>query len=62
MPRLAALLGTLALDRAAGAPLQRQLYDALREAILAGRLAPRTRLPSSRQLSGGLKKRPGSRP
>ena len=35
MPRPAALLGTLALDRAADAPLQRQLYDALREAILA---------------------------
>src|SRR5262245_16693034 len=54
MPRAAALLGTLALDRAAVAPLQRQLYDALREAILAGRLAPRTRLPSSRQLARDL--------
>ena len=54
MPRPAALLGTLALDRTAAAPLQRQLYDALREAILAGRLAPRTRLPSSRQLARDL--------
>jgi len=54
MPRPAALLGTLALDRAADAPLQRQLYDALREAILDGRLAPRTRLPSSRQMARDL--------
>jgi GntR family transcriptional regulator/MocR family aminotransferase len=54
MPRPPALLGTLALDRTGGTTLQRQLYDGLREAILAGRLAPRTRLPSSRQLARDL--------
>ncbi len=49
----AALLG-LALDRSAGEPLQRQLYGQVREAVLAGRLAPGTRLPSSRTLAGEL--------
>jgi GntR family transcriptional regulator/MocR family aminotransferase len=44
----------LALDRAAAAPLQQQLYDQVREIILAGGLAPGTRLPSSRALAGEL--------
>ncbi len=48
------MLGTLALDRSTGVPLQRQLYAALREAILAGRLGPRTRLPSTRVLADEL--------
>jgi len=41
----------LPLDRAASLPLQRQLYGELRAAILAGRLAPGTRLPASRALA-----------
>jgi GntR family transcriptional regulator/MocR family aminotransferase len=45
----AALL--LPLDPAAPAPLYRQLYDGLREAILRGRLAPGSGLPSSRALA-----------
>ncbi|HMA15052.1 MAG TPA: PLP-dependent aminotransferase family protein [Kiloniellaceae bacterium] len=44
----------LALDRAAAAPLQQQLYDQLRAVILAGGLAPGTRLPSSRSLAAEL--------
>ena len=36
-------------------PLYRQLYFALREAILAGRLAPGTRLPATRALAEELK-------
>jgi GntR family transcriptional regulator/MocR family aminotransferase len=50
----AALLGTLALDRASGEPLYRQLYFAIREAILEGRLRPGTRLPSTRSLAADL--------
>jgi GntR family transcriptional regulator/MocR family aminotransferase len=44
----------LGLDRGAGAPLHRQLYDALREAILDGRLRPGARLPSTRALAVDL--------
>ncbi len=47
-------LGTIALDNEAQSPLYRQLYDALREAILDGRLHPGARLPSSRTLAGDL--------
>ncbi len=49
----AALLA-LGLDARAPLPLQRQLYDQLREAVLAGRLAPGTRLPASRGLAREL--------
>ncbi|MGF1609588.1 MAG: PLP-dependent aminotransferase family protein [Kiloniellales bacterium] len=45
---------SLALDPAAGEPLYRQLYLQLRDAVLAGRLAPGTRLPSSRALAADL--------
>ncbi|WP_340116273.1 PLP-dependent aminotransferase family protein [Pelagibius sp. 7325] len=45
---------SLALDRASPVPLQQQLYDQVREVILAGGLAPGTRLPSSRALAGEL--------
>jgi GntR family transcriptional regulator / MocR family aminotransferase len=48
------ILGTLALDRDAETPLQAQLYGALREAVLGGRLAPGTRLPPSRVLARDL--------
>lgn len=44
----------LALDRTATASLQQQLYDQVREIILAGGLAPGARLPSSRALAGEL--------
>ena len=54
MPASPLPLGTLALDNDAEAPLYRQLYDALREAILDGRLHPGARLPSSRTLAGDL--------
>ena len=39
------------LDRESAAPIHRQLYDDLRDAILARRLKPGTRLPSSRALA-----------
>lgn len=54
MPASPLPLGTIALDGSAEAPLYRQLYDALREAILNGRLHPGGRLPSSRMLAGEL--------
>lgn len=47
-------LGALTLDPGAGTPLYRQLYDALRLAILEGRLRPGARLPSSRMLAADL--------
>jgi GntR family transcriptional regulator / MocR family aminotransferase len=50
MPRHGAVLGTLSLERG-GEPLHRQLYGALRDAILAGRLRPGTRLPATRTLA-----------
>lgn len=54
MPTAPLPLGTIALDAQAAAPLYRQLYDALREAILAGRLEAGARLPSSRLLAAEL--------
>ena len=42
------------LDRARSEPLHRQLADGLRGAIRTGRLAPRTRLPSTRVLAADL--------
>ncbi len=42
------------LDRAAGVPLHRQLADGLRAAIRTGRLAPHTRMPSTRVLAADL--------
>ena len=54
MPHTPLPLGTIALDPAADAPLYRQLYDALRDAILEGRLPAGARLPSSRVLAGDL--------
>ena len=44
----------LAIDPDAGRPLHRQIYFALREAILEGRLKPGARLPASRALAGDL--------
>jgi GntR family transcriptional regulator / MocR family aminotransferase len=42
------------LDRAAPEPLHRQLVNGLRDAIRTGRLAPATRLPSTRVLAADL--------
>ena len=44
----------LELEPAAGPGLRRGLTDALREAVRTGRLAPGTRLPSSRSLAADL--------
>jgi len=44
----------VAIDRESSRPLYRQLYDALREAIVTGRLAPGQRVPSSRVLAAEL--------
>jgi hypothetical protein len=41
----------LSIDRSAGDPLQRQLYDQIRAEILRGTLPPGTRLPASRLLA-----------
>jgi len=49
-----ATLLSLGLARDVATPLHRQLYDQLREAILAGRLAPGARLPSTRALATEL--------
>src|SRR5262245_37445647 len=56
MPRTAspAPLLTPHLNPAAAAPLFRQLYDALRQAILAGTLRPGGRLPATRTLAAEL--------
>jgi GntR family transcriptional regulator/MocR family aminotransferase len=56
MPRRADRMPLLDLDidKEAAAPLHRQLYEGLRKAILAGRLVPRGRLPSSRTLAAEL--------
>lgn len=42
------------LDRAANTPVFRQIYDALRTAILDGRLAPGQRIPSTRALAADI--------
>jgi len=44
----------MAISRGCGIPLHRQLYDALRGAILRGELNPGDRLPSSRALAALL--------
>lgn len=41
----------LQLDRRSRVPLQRQLYDEMRTAILSGRLAPGARVPATRVLA-----------
>lgn len=47
-------LAALSLDPEAATPLYRQLYFAIRDAILAGRLHPGIRLPSTRTLARDL--------
>jgi GntR family transcriptional regulator / MocR family aminotransferase len=41
----------VAIDRGSSKPIYRQIYDGYREAILAGRLRPGERLPSTRSLA-----------
>ena len=48
------LITAVPLERAAPAPLFRQLYARLKEAILHGRLEPGTRLPATRELARQL--------
>jgi GntR family transcriptional regulator/MocR family aminotransferase len=43
-----------AVDGGSGVPLYRQLYEGLRDAILSGRLAPGTRLASTREIAAEL--------
>jgi len=45
---------TVPIDPRSGATLQRQVYEGLRAAILAGRLRPGQRLPSTRSLAKDL--------
>lgn len=45
---------TFSLDKASSTPLFRQLYQEIREAILAGRLGPESKLPPSRALAKEL--------
>jgi GntR family transcriptional regulator/MocR family aminotransferase len=45
---------SLQLDRRSSVPLHRQLYEELRSAVLAGRLSPGARLPSTRALSADM--------
>ncbi len=54
MNRPAGLLPTMVLDRRAETPLFRQVYLAIRAAILSEQLAPGTRLPATRTLAQEL--------
>jgi GntR family transcriptional regulator/MocR family aminotransferase len=51
----ALILDVVTLDRRVAVPLQTQLYRALREAILQGRLRPGLRLPATRVLARDLR-------
>lgn len=54
MPKIGWLGGLPDLDRASIVPLYRQIYEALRESILAGTLPESTRLPPERSLAERL--------
>jgi GntR family transcriptional regulator/MocR family aminotransferase len=54
MREAVALLSVLDLSSGRPEPLHRQIYDALRKAILEGRLRPGARLPASRLLAEDL--------
>ncbi len=45
----------IAIDRNAGMPLHRQVYDGYRAAILRGDLAPGQKIPSSRELASEIR-------
>jgi GntR family transcriptional regulator / MocR family aminotransferase len=49
------ILPIIAIDRRLATPLYRQLYEGFRDAILAGRLRPGQRIPSTRSLATELK-------
>lgn len=49
------ILAAIPLDRSAAAPLFRQLYLRMKEAILAGDIVPSARLPATRELGRLLK-------
>ncbi|MES2950958.1 MAG: PLP-dependent aminotransferase family protein [Pseudomonadota bacterium] len=53
--KLAAPLPEIRLDAASNVPLFRQLYGALKEAILSGQIKPGAQLPPSRSLAATLK-------
>jgi GntR family transcriptional regulator/MocR family aminotransferase len=44
----------MSLDRDAGTPIYRQIYEQFREEILSGRMPPRTQLPGTRELAAEL--------
>src|SRR5260221_14506911 len=46
--------GLITVDRTGAAPVQRQIYERIRQAIAEGRLAPGDRLPSVRSLASQL--------
>ena len=54
MAALISPLDVLTVDRVAAVQLHRQLYDALRQYILQGKLPPNSRLPSTRALAEQL--------
>ena len=54
LPRAGSLPILIALDRRSRVPLQRQIYLAVRQAILGGRLRPGSRIPASRTLADDL--------
>ena len=49
-----ALISTLNIDAASNTPLYRQLETKLRQLILYGELAAKTRMPATRQLAADL--------
>jgi DNA-binding transcriptional MocR family regulator len=53
-PSITSIQGLIQLDRTKGIPLYKQIYQALREAILSGALAEGTRLPTERALARDL--------
>ncbi|NUB27610.1 GntR family transcriptional regulator, partial [Azospirillum brasilense] len=54
MPADLSDLMLLPIDRTGGEPLLRQVYDALRRAILSGALTPGAKLPPTRALAERL--------
>lgn len=52
--RAAEVPAWVVLEAGSGVPFYRQLYEGIREAILSGRLPPRTRLPSTRAVAAEL--------
>jgi len=55
MKRAPGILAVIAVDRRSQRPLHRQIYEGYRDAIVAGRLQPGQRLPSTRALAAELR-------